>query len=49
MSNPTNVKELKTLLGMVNYLAKFIPNLSNVSAPLRILEKRGVEWHWEKG
>ena len=29
MSYPINVKELQRLLGMVNYLGKFIPNLSN--------------------
>ena len=27
MPHPTDVKELQRLLGMVNYLGKFIPNL----------------------
>lgn len=35
MPSPSNVSELRTLLGMVNYLAKFIPNLSDISTPLR--------------
>ena len=28
MPYPTNVKELQRLLGILNYLGKFIPNLS---------------------
>ena len=41
MPPPTNVKELQTLLGFVQYLAKFIANMSEITAPLRqLLEKR---------
>ena len=40
MPYPTNVKELKRFLGMVNYLGKFIPNLSTHTFNLRkLLEK----------
>ena len=28
------------------YLAKFIPNYSQVAAPLRILLEKGTDWHW---
>ena len=38
MPTPTDVKLLKLFLGMVTYLAKFLPNLSSVSEPLRRLE-----------
>ena len=38
MPTPTDVKSLKRFLGMVNYLSKFLPNLSSVSEPLRRLE-----------
>ena len=31
--NPTNKKELQRFSGMINYLGKFIPNLSNEAAP----------------
>ena len=37
MKAPTNKKELQTFLGFVQYLAKFLPNMSDVSAPLRQL------------
>ena len=31
---------------MVNYVAKFAPNISEVTAPLRELLKKDVAWHW---
>ncbi|XP_051984856.1 uncharacterized protein K02A2.6-like [Xyrauchen texanus] len=37
MLPPDNVTALQRFLGMINYLGKFIPNLSEVSAPLREL------------
>lgn len=38
---------LMRFLGMVQYLSKFIPNISDVSAPLRKLLEGDVLWHWE--
>ena len=45
---PTNLAELKTFLGMVQYLAKFCQHLSTASQDLRQLEKKEVEWHWQR-
>ena len=45
---PTNLTELRTVLGMVHYLAKFCQHLSTASQPLRQLEKKEVEWHWQR-
>ena len=40
MKAPHCVKELRTFLGFVQYLGKFLPNLASVSAPLcSLLEK----------
>lgn len=47
MPPPTNMKELKTFLGMTNYMSKFIPNLSTIAEPLRQLERKDVIWHWQ--
>ena len=47
MKAPTNKKELQTFLGFVQYLAKFLPNMPDVSAPLRQPLHKEVEWHWE--
>ena len=44
MPTPTDVTSLKRFLGMVNYLSKFLPNLSSVSEPLRRLEAKDAEW-----
>ena len=37
MEPPRNKQELETLRGMVNYLAKFTPNLAETTAPMRSL------------
>ena len=39
---------LKRFLGMVKYLQKFAPNLSEVTAPMRDLLKQRNEFHWDK-
>ena len=39
---PTDVSQLKSFLGLVNYCYKFLPNWSNILAPLyRKLQKNG--------
>jgi hypothetical protein len=46
MPSPTDVKGVKLFLGMVNYLAKFLPLLSDITQPLRKLEDKDVERCW---
>ena len=43
---PRDVTELKSFLGMLNYYAKFTPNLSMHMAPLYVLLKKGCVWFW---
>ena len=43
----TNVTQLKSFLGMLNYYGKFLPNLSTCLAPLYGLLKRNC--HWTQG
>ena len=45
MKSPENVKELETILGMIAYVGKFIPSLSELTAPLRELKKQ-ENWYW---
>ena len=47
MPVPTDVKSLRRALGMINYLSKFLPNLSSCSDILRQLSRKNVEWHWD--
>ena len=43
---PQNVSQLRSFLGLVNYYAKFLPQLSSTLSPLyRLLEKRS-KWFW---
>ena len=46
MPKPTDVKAVQRLLGMVNYLAKFCPHLSDHCQPLRHLTHKDGEWEW---
>ena len=48
LPSPQNKKDVERLLGMVTYLSKFIPNMSTLTEPLRVLLKQEVHWHWEK-
>jgi len=44
MPIPEDKKGMKRFLGTVNYLSKFIPNLSQVAVPLRELTKDGTNF-----
>ena len=46
MKAPCDVKEVQRFNGMVNYLARFLPNLSTIIEPLRRLTYKDVEWSW---
>lgn len=48
VQKPSNVSELKTFLGLVNYYAKFIPHLSSTLAPLYKLTQKEQPWKWGK-
>ena len=43
---PKDVKGVQRLLGMATYLAKFVPNFSEITAPIRLLLDSKNEFHW---
>ena len=43
LDNPKTLKQLRSFLGSVHHLAKFIPNLAKLSEPLRPLLKKNPE------
>lgn len=43
LKDPANKKELLIILGMINFIAKFIPNVSELTSSLRELTKKNVE------
>jgi len=46
LKNPKNVKELQSVLGLINYYRKFIPKAADLILPLSQLLKKGVEYKW---
>ena len=42
----TNVAELRSSLGLLNYYGNFIPNLSTLLQLLHELPRKGVKWAW---
>ncbi|XP_062582944.1 uncharacterized protein LOC134244705 [Saccostrea cucullata] len=47
MKPPRDKSELETFLGMVTYSAKFAPNLSEITSPLKMLLAKDVIFHWD--
>ena len=47
MRRPTTVRELKSFLGRVSYIRRFVPRLASVTSSLSKLLKKGVEFTWE--
>ena len=48
MPPPTDKQGLRRIMGMVNYLQKFAPGLSELTTPIRILLKDDAEFVWEE-
>lgn len=46
MPEPQNVSEVRSILGMINYCGRFIPNLSTLTQPLRALTVKESKWEW---
>ena len=46
MPAPKNVSQVRSLLGMVNQLGKFIPNLAEKTQPFRRLLEKDVHFEW---
>ena len=43
---PSDVAKLRSFLGMMNYLSRFIKDFSIISEPLRRLTKKEADWVW---
>ena len=48
MPAPTDKPGVQRLLGLAQYLAKFLPHLSDVTKPLRDLTQSNVLWVWNE-
>ena len=48
MPPPTDKQGVQRLLGLAQYLAKFLPHLSEITKPLRDLTQSNTLWVWEE-
>lgn len=48
VSPPHSVKDVRSFLGMATYCAKFIPNFSDLSEPLRQLTTKNAHFRWTR-
>ena len=47
MPLPKNVAGVQRLLGLTQYLSKFLPHLSDITKPMRELTQKDTVWAWE--
>lgn len=45
-TEPKSASEVKSFLGMVNFSARFIPNMASIAEPMRKLTRKNVNFHW---
>ncbi|XP_026747201.1 uncharacterized protein K02A2.6-like [Trichoplusia ni] len=43
---PSNINQLQSFLGLINYYRNFVPNASTILSPLYDLLKKGSKWGW---
>ncbi|RXN12418.1 Retrovirus-related Pol poly from transposon opus [Labeo rohita] len=46
MPEPTQVEDVRRLMGMANYLSKFMPQMATITMPLKDLLREKNEWVW---
>ena len=45
---PENASEIRSFLGMTQYVSRFIPDYATITEPLRNLTKKDVKWKWSE-
>ena len=48
MHTPTSVGEVRSFLGKIQYVARFILHCATISEPLRQLRRKDAEWRWSE-
>ena len=48
MPAPSNVTQLRSFLGSVQFYNKFLPDLSTISGPLYHLTEKSTKWKWDQ-
>lgn len=45
---PSSMEEIRSFLGLVNFVGKFIPDLATTTEPLRLLTKKDTPFEWKQ-
>lgn len=48
MKPPTDTQGVRRFLGMLNHIGRFLPNLSAVTTPIRLLLNKNAVWTWDQ-
>ncbi len=43
---PTDKSEVRSFMGLVQFLSRFIPNLASIAEPIQRLTRAASQWHW---
>ncbi|KAJ9508279.1 hypothetical protein QJQ45_011788 [Haematococcus lacustris] len=46
LPTPTNLHDLRQIMGFINYYRCYVPNFSATAAPITRLTSKGVPWDW---
>ena len=45
---PASASEVRSLLGMAQFSARFIPRFASITEPLRLLTRKDTPWYWDE-
>ena len=46
--SPKDASEVRSFMGLVQYSAKFMPDVASVAKPIQELTRKGIVFHWGK-
>ena len=46
LKRPENIKEVEALMGKINYYHSYIPNMSQIAAPIKQLRRKNTRFKW---
>ena len=48
LPTPSDKAGVQRFLGMVGYVSKFIPQMAEITKPLRVVLQKNTAWHWDE-
>lgn len=47
MQPPKSTEEVRSFLGLVNFVHRYVPDMATITHPLNLLTRKGTRFHWE--